>query len=73
MSVFTRKLFFDFNDGMNTGGFYEVVLDKYVEPPLPGTEVLIGDSELERRGRIRCLVAIVEPMGEYAALKEQPR
>lgn len=69
---FIRKLFFDFNQGKNRGGFYEVVLDDYVEPPAAGDEVMIGDSEGHMRGRIRCLIAVVEPIGDYIDLPASP-
>lgn len=62
---FVRHLDHDFNRPVNEGGFHEVVLDKYVEPPKPGDIVDVGDSALRQRGRVRCLVAIVEPVGDY--------
>jgi hypothetical protein len=54
----------DFNKPKNEGGFYEVVLpDFWVNLPLPGDEVEVRDDDPTGptiRGRIRCLVAVVE-------------
>ena len=57
----TRILGYDFNSPANPGGFYEVVNDRYLEPPKIGDEVIIGDSELRTRGRVRAIVVVVEP------------
>jgi hypothetical protein len=62
---FVRHLDHDFNKPANEGGFHEVVLPDYFEAPRPGDIVDIGDSEIRQRGRIRCLVAIVEPVEGY--------
>ena len=59
-------LFYDFNDPPNEGGFYEVVLNPVMERLVHrGDEVTIGPGDAEDqgdpvRGRVRCLVAVVE-------------
>lgn len=63
------RLRHDFNIPRNEGGFYEVVLDRYSIPPHVGDEVIVGDSEYEVRGRVRCLVAIVEELPDPALVK----
>lgn len=67
--MFVRHLDHDFNHPTNEGGFHEVVLPDYFDPPRRGDIVDIGDSELRQRGRVRVLVAIVEPVEDYRDVK----
>ena len=59
-----RILRHDFNSPPNDGGFYEVVLDDYVQPPSVGEHVIVADDDddgMRVGGKVRALIAIVEP------------
>ena len=59
------RLRHDFNRGRNEGGFHEVALDQWLEGNVrTGDHVVIADlddtSVEPVRGRVRCIVAVVE-------------
>lgn len=63
----TYTLDHDFNRPTNEGGFHEVVLERQLEGLVRrGTVVRVQDREGEPsiKGRVRCLVAVIEPLPE---------
>lgn len=59
---FVFRLAHDFNQGVNEGGFHEVVLPAHLEGQFHrGDEVILTDEGMDDfRGRIRCVVIVVE-------------
>ena len=57
----TYHLDHDFNNSRNEGGFHEVVIPSFMEELIrTGMVVDFGDSDYHAKGRIRCLVAVIE-------------
>ena len=58
----------DFNVPPSKGGFHEVVLPAHLEGNFhSGDPVILTDNDMDDfRGRIRCLVIVVEPAPEEA-------
>jgi hypothetical protein len=63
---FTLFLDYDFNSPPNEAGFYHVLLDGHLEPMVRNGDIVsIGSEGIRRRGRVRCLLAVVEPIGDF--------
>jgi hypothetical protein len=60
-----RAIDYDFNVPPTDSGFYEVVVpDGFFHA---GDTVVLVDDGLRRRGRIRCLMVVVEPIEDFTA------
>ncbi len=60
----------DFNNGRNEGGYHEVLLDLAMERNVhTGDEVTVSDGEIQLRGRVRCIVAVVEDIGQFEGVR----
>lgn len=69
LSAVVVRLDHDFNTGRNEGGFHEAVLPAFMESNFRTGDIveLVQDGDDPAyivRGRIRCLVAVVEPIEE---------
>lgn len=70
--VLVLSLPFDFNNGKSAAGFYEVVLGAAIERNVGRGDIVnvVDDADgnvSPVRGRVRCLVAVVEPITEAAS------